>query len=423
MRFSISLFLTLALISILGTVIEQDQSLEYYKINYPDDRSAIFWITWRQIISLGLNHVYSTYWFLFLLALFFLGLLVCTFSTQLPILKIARRWSFLYTQAGIKSRMHYSRLRYSSIVNMSFLLISKNYYVFHKGAAMYAYKGLTGRLAPIVVHAGIILTLTGSVFGFASGFMAQEMVPSGEVFHVQNFVKSGYFSYVSADLLVQVDDFFLTFNQDESVQQFFSDISLIDNCGNVFLKKALSVNQPLKFNGVTIYQTDWRIDALRVKIGSRNQLVKALNHRSLGAISNSRFWFCDLILDNGHKLSVLIPDLGDKLLIYNNHGVLIHVTRYGLRNIIYGVPIVFKDLMSSTGLQVKTDPGINFTYFGFLILMTSIMLSYTSYSQIWATKQESILHVSGETNRALLAFEDEIVLLCKRYDNLFQTTC
>lgn len=418
LRFSIGLFLTLAFLSILGTVIEQDQSLEYYKTHYSDTSPVLALITWRQILDLGLNHVYSTYWFLVLLSLFFFSLLVCTVSTQLPMLQIARRWSFLYTYAGMKNRLSYTKLRYSSILNISFSLISRNYCVFHKGKAIYGHKGLIGRFAPIIVHAGIILTLAGSVFGFASGFMAQEIVPSGEVFHVQNFVKSGYLSNTSNNLLARVDDFFLTFNQDKSVQQFFSDISLIDNCGNVLQTKLLSVNQPLRFNGLTVYQTDWRIDALRVKIGSRGQLVKILRQRPVNIAQNSHPWFCDLTLCNGHKIFILIPDLDDKLFIYNSKGVLIHVANYGLRNIIYGVPIVFKDLMSSTGLQVKTDPGVNFAYSGFLTLMISILLSYTSYSQIWVTSQKDVLHISGETNRALLAFEDEIVLLCKRYNNL-----
>ena len=36
LRFAISLFLLLALVSILGTIIEQDQVLDYYQFNYPD---------------------------------------------------------------------------------------------------------------------------------------------------------------------------------------------------------------------------------------------------------------------------------------------------------------------------------------------------------------------------------------------------
>lgn len=212
--------------------------------------------------------------------------------------------------------------------------------------------------------------------------------------------------------------FFLSFNNDQSVQQFFSNISLINNKGSVLLKKTISVNAPLRFNGTTFYQTDWRINALRLRIGSSALLVKSLKQSDSGDIHNPAFWFCNLILDEKHEILVVVPDLTDKLFLYDDRGDLIRVTRYGLWNVIYGVPCVFKDIMSSTGLQVKVDPGVNFAYFGFLILILSILLSYVSYSQIWASKGIESLYFSGNTNRALLAFENEIVMASKEYRRL-----
>ena len=40
LRFAIAILLLIALFSIVGTVIEQDQSIEFYKLNYPLKR---FW--------------------------------------------------------------------------------------------------------------------------------------------------------------------------------------------------------------------------------------------------------------------------------------------------------------------------------------------------------------------------------------------
>ena len=50
----------------------------------------------------------------------------------------------------------------------------------------YAYSGLLGRIAPIVVHASIIILLIGSSIGSFGGYIAQEIVPRGEIFHIQN---------------------------------------------------------------------------------------------------------------------------------------------------------------------------------------------------------------------------------------------
>lgn len=419
LRFSICLFLILATLSVLGTFIEQDQSLGYYQLNYPENNMSVLYITWRHIVFLGLNHVYSTSWFFVLLALFFLSLLLCTFSTQFPMLKNARRWNFLQSQSSMQNKIHYcDQLKNSSLSNFAFVLSSKNYCIFQRGSLMYSYKGLTGRIAPIFVHFSIIFTLIGSMIGLTGGFMAQEIVPSNEMFHVQNFVKSGYFSILPSSFLGIVDDFFLTFNQDQSVQQFFSSISLIDSKGNIFLRQLVSVNTPLKSNGVTLYQTDWRINALRLKIGSSNLLVKPLQRSDLSNMSSSPYWFCYLAIGKKHNILIVIPSLNDKLLIYDNMGSLIKITDYGSWNVIYGIPVAFKEIMSSTGLQAKCDPGINLTYLGFFILMTSALLSYTSYSQVWCSKNVDRFYFAGETNRALLKFEDEIAAICKQYSYL-----
>ena len=45
--------------------------------------------------------------------------------------------------------------------------------------------------------------------------------------------------------------------------------------------------------------------------------------------------------------------------------------------------ITLLEIISSTGLQIKTDPGIPIIYGGFFFLMLSTLISYITYSQIW----------------------------------------
>ena len=52
---------------------------------------------------------------------------------------------------------------------------------------------------------------------------------------------------------------------------------------------------------------------------------------------------------------------------------------------------IFVDLISSTGLQVKVDPGIPLIYIGFGFLMISTLLSYITYSQIWIIQNQNNL--------------------------------
>lgn len=298
------------------------------------------------------------------------------------------------------------------------MLNVNNYFIFHKGNALYAYKGLLGRIGPIFVHASIIVAFIGFILRMMGGLIIQEMVPNGELFHLQNIVTSGKLSGISNDYVGKVDDFFITFNDDKSVKQFFSNISFINNKKEIIAMKYIWVNSPMKFHGLTIYQTDWQIDALRVQIGQDKYIVKNLKQISLENVGHSSAWACDIIFDKDRQVTVLIPDLLDVLFLYDQNSALIQKTTYGSWTVVYGIPVLFKDLMVSTGLQLKTDPGLSVSYFGFFILMLSIIISYTSYSQIWVNQNIMEVNLSGRTNRALLWFEDELFYISEKMRKL-----
>lgn len=48
------------------------------------------------------------------------------------------------------------------------------------------------------------------------------------------------------------------------VSQFHTDLSLLDLNGKEVMRKTISVNDPLRYGGITIYQTDWGFSALQV---------------------------------------------------------------------------------------------------------------------------------------------------------------
>ena len=414
LSFSICMLLLIASTSVIGTIIEQDQSVAYYQFTYPEDRPLFFLFTWKSVLGLGLDHLYSNYLFFLILFLFFLSLIMCTFSTQLPILRQARRWKFLYNKVSLSSMMYSDSYVYNSFINFTYLLNIKRYYVFHRGQALYAYKGLLGRLAPIFVHLSIILTFIGFLVSVSGSFFAQEIVPLGEFFHVQNVVKAGSLSVLPKNIYGKVNDFYIDYSKDGSIRQFFSNISILDNSGSILYSNNLSVNYPLNFKGLIFYQTDWHINALRIQLGFNPLLEKVLT-KVAAKSKQSAYWLCRYKISEKHQISILISDLNDKISLYDETGHLINDTRYGVWNIIYGVPVLIKDTVSSTGLQIKIDPGVYVAYLGFFLLMLNILLSYMSYSQIWVNYTFDKLYCSGRTNRAYLAFEDETAQINQLY--------
>jgi cytochrome c biogenesis protein len=244
LRFSIFILLLISFCSILGTVIEQDQSIEIYKLNYPLTNPVFGFLTWDRILQFGLDHVYKTWWFFTLIFLFGLSLISCTFLQQLPSLKIARRCQFFRTTG------QFYRLKISTILNnFSFNKIlsrikENQYSIFQQKNIIYCYKGLIGRIAPILVHFSMILVLLGTIIGSLFGFKAQEIVPKTENFHIQNILNNGQLTIIPKTS-ARINDFWITYTKNKTISQFYSDISILDNQGNEIDRKTISVNYPL----------------------------------------------------------------------------------------------------------------------------------------------------------------------------------
>jgi len=199
LRLAIVLLLFIAAISSLGTIIEQEKTISFYETNYPISNPIAGFINSDFILFFGLNHVYTTSWFLILLFLFGGSLLSCTFSRQIPSLKLARLWKFFKRENGANKMGISFSLSNGSLAQFSYLLRQRNYNVIQQGPYIYAYKGLVGKIGPILVHLSIICILIGSILGALTGFMLQELVPKGELFHLQNIISSGPLSYIRQD--------------------------------------------------------------------------------------------------------------------------------------------------------------------------------------------------------------------------------
>ena len=76
-----------------GTVIDQGEAPSYYFEKFPEDNPVFGFITWRWILTPGFDHMFSSPVFLGLLALLATSLMACTYTTQLPMVKVARRYS------------------------------------------------------------------------------------------------------------------------------------------------------------------------------------------------------------------------------------------------------------------------------------------------------------------------------------------
>jgi cytochrome c biogenesis protein len=294
-----------------------------------------------------------------------------------------------------------------SLSQFSYLLRQRQYNVIQQGPYVYAYKGLVGKIGPILVHLSIICILVGSILGSLTGFMLQELIPKEELFHLQNLISSGPLSYIPQNFEGYIRDFNIAYNDQGMVDQFYSEIDILDNDLQIKKEKTIFVNEPLRYSGVTFYQTDWSIVSLKFTLNGRENLEVIL--REISGESNSRFWIGSLEYEAENKVLVVLQDLTGKYLLYDSEKKLLGQSEIGHKIFFSGNELRLNKILPSTGLQIKSDPGIPLVYIGFFFLIFSVLLSYTSYFQIWVVKKQNKVYVYGDTNRAIYFFEKSIV--------------
>ena len=411
LRLAIILLLAIAFFSISGTVIEQGQSLAYYQSNYPEHPALFGFLTWKVLLTLGLDHVYRTWWFLSILILFGTTLTACTFTRQFPALKAARHWKFYDEPRQFKKLALSTELDHGSLTSLPSLLEKQRYKVFQEGNTLYARKGIVGRIGPIIVHASMLLILSGAILGAMTGFIAQEMVPSGSTFQIKNIIDAGPFAaaQVPKNWSVKVNRFWIDYTPQGGINQFYSDLSILDNQQQEVDKQTIYVNKPLRYKGITLYQTDWGIAAVQVQLNKSP--IFQIPMAPLETKGKQRIWgtWIPIKPDLSEGVSLLAKDLQGTLLVYDVTGKLVSTVRPGMATEVNGIKLKVVDVIGSTGLQIKADPGIPFVYTGFGLLMLGVIMSYVSHSQIWALQKDGRFYVGGRTNRAQVAFEREII--------------
>lgn len=417
LRFSIFILLLISTISIIGTIIEQEQPIEIYKINYPITNPVLGLFTWDFILKFGFDHVYKTWWFFTLILLFGLSLIFCTVLQQFPSLKIARRCQFFRNMKQFDRLENFTILNDFSINKILFRIKQNNYSLFQQRSFIYCYKGLIGRIAPILVHISLILVLIGVIIGSLFGFKAQEMISETENFHVQNILTTGKYSLLP-NISTRINDFWILYDENQRISQFYSDLSILNNHGKEVNQKTIAVNYPLIDQNVYYYQTNWNLVGLRFQTKTNEifqyPLINISSLENTQTTNPTKIWLTWIPknTDLNQGIIALIDNLQGYCSIYTETGKFLG--NIELEEFInFDKYFSLLEILSATGLQIKADPGIPVIYSGFFLLMLSTLLSYRTYSQIWMIQKKKKLFIGGTTNRATFDFELEFFKLLK----------
>lgn len=411
LKFAITVLIFIAFSSSLGSIIEQEETIKFYKEKYSETNPIYGFIDYKLITSLGLDHIYRTWWFLSLLILLGICLISCTVTRQFPLFLNSKEYFFKQKKEAFLSLPFFVKIQniYYIKENILLKLKKKNFYIYQNQNLIYGYKGLIGRISPMLVHLSLIILLIGTAIGALKSFKAQEVLAKGELFHIQNPINAGRFTKLPT-INIRINDFWVEYSN-EKIHQFYSNISVLDNYGSEIKRQTISVNNPFRYKNIDFYQSDWNLLGIRLK----RQIDSKIYEIPFFSLLNTNKSWITWVKDSEKIYSLIFDQLQNTFLLYDQNGTFISVKNTGD---IIGEKIKIVEILPSTGLLVKYDPSILLIYFGFGLLMLTTSLSYLPYTQIWIVRKEDSCILGAKTNRGKIQLEIDFENLIRSIEKM-----
>ncbi|RPF42476.1 cytochrome c biogenesis protein [Thermodesulfitimonas autotrophica] len=316
----------LGIASAIGTLIPQnEENLLVYTERYGPNLG-------RLLIATGLTHVFRSWWFIAAEIWLVISLLVCTYYRGQFALRLSRRD---------------------------------------------AKRGL-GAWGLTILHVSLILIL---VTLMATPRVSKEQRVAGAPGQIMALTAHG----VPFDL--QIKDFQIDYYPDGTPKQFRTQCAVLEN-GRAVREDTISVNHPLRYRGAKIYQMDygWFLRGL-LTTGGQTSPFEVVADRNPYPIDRQHLllavFYPDFAYDqNGNPVSQSQQPRNPYVLyvLYEyERPVKMGIVRVGQKEDVPGGNITFSGYALYTGLLVKRNPALPYTFAGFA-LATAGVIAYLIFN-------------------------------------------
>jgi cytochrome c biogenesis protein len=233
----------------------------------------------------------------------------------------------------------------------------------------------------IILHGGIILILLGAGIYSFLGETARLSLLEGDTADIGKMVET------KEPFSLKLNDFTIAFNDDGSAAQYYSRLEIIE-AGKAIHRQIISVNHPLAHSGIKAYQSSYGYlaDTLVEEGNSNSKAVLAQDGDFITFNSTKRTvrvfkYFPDFDKKLGLESKSLKPDNpkvvysvyeGTKLL---GVGAASFKERIKIDDNAY---IIFQQVRPYTVLTLKSDPGLPLAAVGGMLLMLGICITIFS---------------------------------------------
>jgi cytochrome c biogenesis protein len=470
-KLAVVLLIILAIVSVIGTVIQQNESPEKYLREYSQATVQLFEL-------LGFFDMYHTWWFVLLLFLFTANLTVCTLDRLPHTLKILTAPLKPIDEDSLKAVPFKKEISFKGSPDKageqsSRVLKARGYRIVESsgtgGLQLMSQRGLYSRLGVYITHVSIILIFVGALIGSFFGFKAFLNLPEGsaskvvylrnepmwdQIMSALNIAESpvlhnpqGGVPAMPLGFFVRCDNFDVDYYISPSGRptgmpsEYHSILSVFDLDGQKILDKRIRVNDPLTHHGITFYQSSYGAipeakgkamlnirkkndvqsagETVSIDLGtslfvpSIRRTIKVAGFYPYGMRNPTSGQVQFYRTDNEEYINPAV-----ELEVYDGakrlYQTIVLKTDPGNAYMPEDYIISYRGYWGTrfTGLQVTKDPGVWVVYTGFIMLCIGPLIAFFgSHRKLWVRiqdrKGQAVILVAGSANRNRLGFERE----------------
>ncbi len=427
-RFVIILLIALAIASIGGIVLGEKFPVgfygaeEHYRSQYGDR-------TYETLAVLGVFQPFRSFWFHALLGLLSASLVACSVSRLRVTVKTALGLHFRRSPAELMSLKQHARLALADGASVdaddvSRALRRRGFAVRRAPGgdlvALAASRGGLSRTGPYLTHVGLLLLIFG---GIASGIFGRSewvwLEPGQE------------WSGMGKDFRIRLASFHVPENTRGEIMQYNSTVDVTDPDRGQFTQ-TISVNHPLRIDGVSFYQSSYRalpgrLQSLELIAGDSGERV-TVPFKTRTRLSDGREIAVDDFVSHFRMTAEGVISASNemrnpaaRLVLYDGdeavagQWLFLHHPDFGhadsklddLR--LAGVAPAY-----ATGLQARTSPGSPPIWAGFAVATLGLVFSfYLTHRKLWVVIDADALYVAGISSGNRDAFKREFASITK----------
>ena len=407
----VTIFL-ITITSIIGTIIPQKESFEWYVSQYGPKTAQLFAV-------LDIPDMYNSWWFISLLFLLGFNLVICSIDrfpavwrqiTADGLQYTAERIRKMTTRKSWESAAPSSATAQKMIQSLNTCGWKTAVKTIDDGTLIFSQKGNWTRTGVYMVHASILVIFLGAIIGYLGGFKGSVSIP--ETMERDSVVLYDTREIVELGFTVRCNTFAIDFYPNGMPKEYTSSLTILENGQELFTQE-IEVNSPLKHKGITFYQSSYEayqdfVITITNKTTDKQQTFIApfqkqtdwaeegirfgvINAKALGqSIVSSKIWFLE---EDGTPITQWLDDNTTATLDGTDNDYQVSVKQ-----------------MYATGLQVAKDPGVWWVYVGCGLMLLGLYVAFfMSHRRIWLlvsdTEKGSEIIVTGSANKNRPGFE------------------